>query len=160
MAPISTHQQVNSVQENYLNNNMQQFSSTNVYPPVGTIKSDSFPPPPSQQHNQMPNFNYPIQNQQQHTAVARPPIAQTQYPPLQYQNQTYPYQQQQQQQQHILTSPFQSNTSVMQTGFNRLWGQDTIDLMQNRHILSPATLEVPKITLHNQFHDTVNCNPK
>jgi len=40
-----------------------------------------------------------------------------------------------------------------------LWGQDTIDLMQNRHILSPATLPPPKVVLHNQFHESINCSP-
>lgn len=153
------HQQVNSVPENYMNNNMQQFPPTNVYPTVEAVKSEPILPLPPQQHNQMPSYSFSQQQQQQLQpqimAASRPAIMQTQFSPLQYQNQTYP-----QQQQHLLTSPFQSNAGVMQTGFNRLWGQDTIDLIQNRHILSPATLEVPKIMLHNQFHDTVNCNPK
>lgn len=40
-----------------------------------------------------------------------------------------------------------------------MWGQDTIDLMQNRHILTPATLPPPKVVLHNQFHESINCSP-
>lgn len=67
--------------------------------------------------------------------------------PLQYQTQNAPVAQQ--------GAPL----SVAQQGFSRLWGQDTIDLMQNRHILSPATLAPPKVVLHNQFHESINCNP-
>ncbi|XP_030081378.1 protein transport protein Sec24B [Drosophila hydei] len=52
----------------------------------------------------------------------------------------------------------QQPLSVAQQGFSRLWGQDTIDLMQNRHILSPATIAPPKVVLHNQFHESINCS--
>jgi len=83
---------------------------------------------------------------------------------LQYQAQAPPQaygQQIQQPPQAAPGGPFATPAplNVAQQGFSRLWGQDTIDLMQNRHILSPATLPPPKVVLHNQFHESINCSP-
>lgn len=74
---------------------------------------------------------------------------------LQYQN--FPQQPQPQQQQ-----PPQSNYSaagsVVSQGFNRMWGNETIDLMQNRHILPPTKVLPPTVKLNHQFHEATNCS--
>ncbi|XP_034109291.1 protein transport protein Sec24A [Drosophila albomicans] len=146
-------------------------------PPPTTEKQQSTQPP-QQQPTQYPYKHaypqaMPPQQQQfqpQQQQMPMPP-QQQQFPP-----QPMPPQQQQLQapgmfgaQQIPSTAPLQYQTqgtttstaplSVAQQGFSRLWGQDTIDLMQNRHILSPATLAPPKVVLHNQFHESINCNP-
>lgn len=50
--------------------------------------------------------------------------------------------------------------SVVQSGFNRLWGQESVDLLQNRHILPQTKVEPPAISLNNQFYEAVNCSPE
>ncbi|XP_073848514.1 protein transport protein Sec24AB [Musca autumnalis] len=160
-----------SVLQNQLNNNQQaaqQLQSNTSQLPTGQRKplypSNQQLPPMMQQQSQQ--FQQPQQaysaaynySQQQMSGPSQPPgmfNGQPNSGPLQYQNQNQTYQQQQQQQQN----PHYPAGSVVHQGFNRLWGQDTIDLMQNRHILSPATLVPPKIVLHNQFHESINCNP-
>ncbi|XP_011694901.1 PREDICTED: protein transport protein Sec24A isoform X2 [Wasmannia auropunctata] len=53
-----------------------------------------------------------------------------------------------------------SNLNVTQAGYNKLWGMESIDLLQCRNILPPEKIEPPKIKLHQEFLDTVNCNPE
>ncbi|XP_075165510.1 protein transport protein Sec24AB [Haematobia irritans] len=151
----------NALHQNQLNNNQQQIQTTATQSHMGQRKpmypsNQQLPPmmqqqqqqqpPQAQQHPYSAAYNYPGQqmaapNQPTGTFNVQPNSG-----PLQYQNQNQTYQQ-------------YPAGSVVQQGFNRLWGQDTIDLMQNRHILSPATLVPPKIVLHNQFHESINCNP-
>lgn len=69
---------------------------------------------------------------------------------LQYQQ--FPQQQQQQQQQ------FASPGSIVSQGFNRMWGNETIDLMQNRHVLPPTKVLPPPVKLNHQFHEATNCS--
>lgn len=69
---------------------------------------------------------------------------------LQYQN----FQQQPQQQQQ-----FPAGSSVVHQGFNRMWGRETVDLMQNRHILPTTKVLPPPVKLNHQFHEATNCNP-
>ncbi|XP_053995465.1 protein transport protein Sec24B [Hylaeus anthracinus] len=49
--------------------------------------------------------------------------------------------------------------SVAQSGYNKLWGMETVDLLQCRNILPPQKVELPKIKLHQEFLDSVNCSP-
>ncbi|XP_063983173.1 protein transport protein Sec24A [Diachasmimorpha longicaudata] len=49
--------------------------------------------------------------------------------------------------------------SVTQTGFNTLWGQQSLDLLQCRNVLPSEKVEPPKITLQQEFLDGVNCSP-
>lgn len=54
----------------------------------------------------------------------------------------------------------QMNTmAVSQTGFNKLWGMESIDLLQCRNILPAEKVEPPKVRLHQEFLDSVNCSP-
>ncbi|CAD7015448.1 unnamed protein product [Ceratitis capitata] len=174
-------------QQNQLNNNTQQQSSTQrrpMYPtgPMPPMPGTALAQPQQQQQAQQPYgqvYQQPQQQQQQQQPPQPQPglfNGQPNTAPLQYQSQPYmqqpspqqvlqkhyPPQQQQQQQQQNYPTPsgdaYNQQMSVTQAGFSRLWGQDTIDLMQNRHILSPATLQPPRIVLNNQFHESINCN--
>jgi protein transport protein SEC24 len=71
---------------------------------------------------------------------------------LQYQN--FPAQPQPQPQQQQYPSP----GSIVQQGFSKMWGNDTIDLMQNRHILPPTKVLPPTVKLNHQFHEATNCS--
>ncbi|XP_066991918.2 protein transport protein Sec24A [Anabrus simplex] len=53
-----------------------------------------------------------------------------------------------------------SNLSVAQAGFNKLWGLEYYDLLQTRNILPPEKVDPPKVTLHQEFLDNVNCSPE
>ncbi|KMQ98170.1 protein transport protein sec24b-like protein [Lasius niger] len=45
------------------------------------------------------------------------------------------------------------NLHVTQSGYNKLWGVESIDLLQCRNILPPEKVEPPKIKLHQEFLD-------
>ncbi|XP_076236720.1 protein transport protein Sec24AB [Calliopsis andreniformis] len=49
--------------------------------------------------------------------------------------------------------------NVTQAGYSKLWGMESIDLLQSRNILPPGKVELPKIKLHQEFLDSVNCSP-
>lgn len=96
---------------------------------------------PQAQMNQQPQMNsQPQMNQQPQQPRGN----------LQYQN--FPQQQQQQQQQ------FPHPGSIVQQGFSRMWGNETCDLMQHRHILPPTKVLPPPIKLNHQFHEATNCS--
>lgn len=123
----------------------------NVQPPM--VQQNAFPqqPMPQQpmppQQQPPPGFNNfpasPMAPQPQQLAQ------QPQRDGLQYQNYT-PQQHQQQQQQFP--------GGVVQQGFNRMWGNDNVDLMQNRHILPATKVLPPPIKLNHQFHEATNCS--
>ncbi|XP_029174847.1 protein transport protein Sec24A isoform X2 [Nylanderia fulva] len=52
------------------------------------------------------------------------------------------------------------NLNVAQSGYNKIWGMESIDLLQCRNILPPEKVEPPQIRLHQEFPDNVNCNPE
>ncbi|XP_043484363.1 protein transport protein Sec24A [Leptopilina heterotoma] len=52
-----------------------------------------------------------------------------------------------------------SGYGVTQAGFNKLWGNETVDLLQCRNILPTDKVEPPKIKLHQEFLDQINCSP-
>ncbi|TMW45201.1 hypothetical protein DOY81_009720 [Sarcophaga bullata] len=154
----------NTIQQNIINNNQAQVSQQRkpMYPinqQLPPMMQQQTPPQQLQQQPYSAAYSYP---QQQNVGTSQPQPGmfngQPTTGPLQYQNQQQQSQQQQLYQQ-TQSGQYPQGGSVLQHGFNRLWGQDTIDLMQNRHILSPATLAPSKIVLHNQFHESINCNP-
>lgn len=69
---------------------------------------------------------------------------------MQYQN-LHPHQTQSQQSQA---------QSVVHSGFNKLWGNETIDLMQQRHVLPTTKVQPPTIKLNHHFQEAINCNPE
>lgn len=50
--------------------------------------------------------------------------------------------------------------NVVARGFDSMWGHNTIDLMQYRHVLPTLPVEPPKISLEHQFYESVNCSPE
>lgn len=186
MSQNSAMQQQNQLN----NNQMQQQQQQQHQAPPSTVRKPMYPQMQQQQPPQQSAYSaayQPQQQQQQQQQTQQypqmPPMTmpppptnagQTSMPtpgmfngqstnaPLQYQTSAPPPQQQQMPIGAFPSGPQQYNPqmSVTQQGFNRLWGHDTIDLMQNRHIMTPATLVPPKIVLHNQFHESINCNPK
>ncbi|XP_020299458.1 protein transport protein Sec24A isoform X2 [Pseudomyrmex gracilis] len=52
-----------------------------------------------------------------------------------------------------------SNMNIAQGGFNKLWGVESIDLLQCRNVLPPEKVEPPKINLHQEFLNSINCSP-
>lgn len=105
-----------------------------------------------QQMGQNPQFNsFPGVQQN----LQQPPQPMQQPQPggrgnLQYQN----FQQQPQPQQQ----PQQQYPSVVNQGFNQMWGRETVDLMQNRHILPQTKVLPPPVKLNHQFHEATNCS--
>lgn len=77
-------------------------------------------------------MNSPQQNFQQYPNIFQQPTAASSYP--------------------------NQSQGVVQGGFNRLWGLDTVDLMQNRQILPPTKVLPPPIKLNHHFHEAVNCS--
>jgi len=49
--------------------------------------------------------------------------------------------------------------SITQTGFQKMWGQESVDLLQNRHILPPEEVTPPKPKLQAEQWNQVNCSP-
>lgn len=52
-----------------------------------------------------------------------------------------------------------SGLNVAHSGFNQLWGMESIDLLQNRNVLPAQKVEPPKVKLQQEFLDGVNCSP-
>ncbi|XP_018309893.1 protein transport protein Sec24B isoform X1 [Mycetomoellerius zeteki] len=52
-----------------------------------------------------------------------------------------------------------SNLNVTQVGYNKIWGMESIDLLQCRNILPPEKVEPPMIKLNQEFLDSINCSP-
>lgn len=76
---------------------------------------------------------------------------------LQYQNFPQPQPQPQQQQQPAVSLNYPAGSIVSQ-GFNRMWGNESVDLMQHRHILPPTKVLPPTVKLNHQFHEATNCS--
>ncbi|XP_043277320.1 protein transport protein Sec24A [Venturia canescens] len=53
-----------------------------------------------------------------------------------------------------------ANLNVTQSGFNDLWGQQSINLLQCRNILPAERVEPPRIKLQQEFLDSINCSPE
>merc|ERR1719322_264742 len=48
--------------------------------------------------------------------------------------------------------------SVTQTGFQKMWGQESVDLLQNRHILPPEPIKPPMARLQAEQWNNANCS--
>ncbi|XP_014217600.1 protein transport protein Sec24A [Copidosoma floridanum] len=53
----------------------------------------------------------------------------------------------------------QQTTSVTKQGFNKIWGMDSTDIILCRNILPAKKIEPPRIKLHQDLLDRVNCSP-
>lgn len=134
-----------------VNGNPQAGLLSNVPPPQQNFQYQAASAPPTNIPNGPTTLNkrpmYPQQplqqqQQQQHQQSQQPGYngfnAPTPDNRLQYQNQ---------------------QPNIVQSGFNRIWGQDTVDLLQNRRILPVDKVTPPLIKLNHQFHEAVNCSP-
>lgn len=139
----------------------QQQQRPPMMPPQQPFQSQA--PPNAAPNGPTPMNKRPMYPQQP------PPQQQPQYNPA-----MTPMPQQQQQQQQPQQTNFNGyqnqqpadrlqyqnqQPNVVQGGFNRIWGQDTIDLLQNRRILPMEKVAPPPIKLNHQFHEAVNCSP-
>lgn len=137
------------------NNNMQQPPKPMAAMQKRPMYPQQQPMPPQQQQQQQPQvqqnqFNsFPgVQQPQMQPNVQQQPQARgnLQYQNFQQQPQSYP-------------APTAAPGNVVQQGFNRMWGRETLDLMQHRHILPQTKVLPPPIKLNQQFHEAVNCSP-
>ena len=46
-------------------------------------------------------------------------------------------------------------TLIYHLGFQRMWGQDSVDLLQNRHILPGEEIKPPKPKLQENIHQSL-----
>ncbi|XP_033231319.1 protein transport protein Sec24A [Belonocnema kinseyi] len=148
-------------------------SQANKYPPNPhgaaqlTYTNLAGPPLTNQQKPPMTNFQAgahqkPLSGmqppvQQQNPYDTRPPYpGQMSNVPLDNMNKRYPtaYPDQMNQVNNQM-----SGLNVTQAGFNKLWGMESVDLLQCRNILPPEKIEPPRIKLQQEFLDQVNCSP-
>ncbi|KAA0189661.1 hypothetical protein HAZT_HAZT002439 [Hyalella azteca] len=111
------------------------------------------PPPPNVQQQQQ------LLQQQQQQAQQQQLLQQQQ----QTQQQNQQHQQLQQQTQAFVQPQYQNSASgyrsvVTQDGWNKAWGTDYVDLLQQRHILPPEKVLPPKPVLAQEF--VKNCSPE
>jgi hypothetical protein len=141
-----------------------------VVPATATQNFHHQPHQPLQQYPQQQNNAHPLNNsypqqylppQQSQQQQQYPPSAQ--YPPVQHQPQSY---QQQQQQNYngnyangALAGEF-GNLSVSNSGFNKLWGIEYVDLLKQRQILPPNGVQPPDIRHSNEFWKDKGANPE
>lgn len=176
--PLQQHQQhpmppmpSSKSDQNFLNNNNGVGGVSSAMPPKPTSMSNISNMPlrpayPSSSGVQSPVMNqmpaqpmYPQQQPQQLQSQfpqQNHPAMQQQPRNLQYQNlNQYPAQQQQPQQQQQYPHP----GNIVSQGFSKMWGRDSVDLLQNRHILPQTKVLPPPIKLANMFHESANCSP-
>lgn len=143
------------------NNNMQQQP---MKPLAAMQKRPMYPQgiPPMPQQSQQPQ-QQPVPQQQpmmpQNQAMSQPQF--NSFPGIQ-QPTIQPNVPQQQpranlQYQNIQQQPQQTQPGIVNQGFNRMWGRETVDLLQNRHILPQTKILPPSIKLNHQFHEAANC---
>lgn len=148
------------------NNNMQQQPlkplSAMQKRPMYPQQPQAMPPMPQQQPQ---TLNQPVMPQQQpvmsqpHQFNTFPGVQQPPQPPNLNQQQQQPRGNLQYQNFPQQPQPQQETQGVVQQGFNRLWGRETVDLLQNRHILPQTKILPPAVKLNHQFHEAANCSP-
>ena len=138
-----------------------QPQNFNNFPGIQQPMMDQQQPMVNQQQPMM-NQQQPIMNQQQPMLNQQQPMMNQQQPIM---NQQQPVTNQPQQQSGNLQyqnlpqqQKYSSPGSVVNQGFNRMWGNETIDLMQNRHILPTTKVLPPPVKLNHQFHEATNCS--
>lgn len=149
----------NVPQNIYSNQNANQQQ----YPPMNPNTTQQQYPPINPNVSQP---NYPISQPPQPykpTAVQPPDIGQskTNLPQQQYASanqQPYGSTNHYNGQQDL--SQQMGRLNIHQTGFNKLWGHETVDLLQCRNIMPEGKIEPPVIKLNNQFANSKNCSPE
>lgn len=135
--------------------NISSMAKRPMYPAQQNVQQPTAQPMGQPQFQQQPQaFNSFPGNGPQAPQLQQAQQQQQQRGNLQYQN----FPQQPQPQQQPQQSNYSSAGSVVSQGFNRMWGNETIDLMQNRHILPPTKVLPPTVKLNQQFHEATNCS--
>lgn len=115
-------------------------------------------PLPSQRFNPQINYNVgsslPQNANGPSSLPPKPGIASNRYPSTVGQQ---PSMQQQPFTGYQPQQPLQSG--VVQSGFNRLWGAENIDLLQSPNILPPTKIQPPLINLGQELLNRANCSP-
>ena len=62
-------------------------------------------------------------------------------------------------QHHLNYQDYNNRMSVTQSGFNKLWGMESYDLLQTVNVLPPTGVEVPIVCLEPGFPTQINCSP-
>lgn len=161
---------------------LQPQSSLRVAPPtVPVVNSSPSKPlhanryPSVNQYQNQQNLNMNQQNfsQNQQSFHQNQQVQQNSYQSQQnqhnsYQNQQNLYQNQQnlyqnqpnmyQNQQNMYQVGQLYNQSVTKTGFSKLWGNESADLLQTPNILPPVKVEPPKVSLGQDYLDAANCS--
>lgn len=111
-------------------------------------------PPQPQQQQQLSPTGGSFNGQPMSAAVANAPLQYQQH----FNSFGQPAQQQQQQQRPQFGGAGAGGT--VQHGFNKLWGRENVDLMQQRHVLPTTRVKPPPIEFGNEFFESVNCSPE
>ncbi|RZC40306.1 Sec23 trunk domain containing protein [Asbolus verrucosus] len=171
---IDQNQTVPPQNQTFLSQNNQRQPVNNQQPYLSQVPPKFSQPQPKllQNNNPIPQGSYPQPTQQQFNQnYTSPPsfnvAAQPQYKANLHSNR-YPQAPQQQnnlyqQPQQNLSSPqpfYQQQNSVTQSGFDRLWGHDHFDLLQNPNVLPQEKVPASKIYLGNEMLDAANCSPE
>lgn len=122
-----------------------QAPQTNFQPPVNSFQPQN-------------SFQQPLSNLPPPQGLPPPPAQGFQQPPSQ---QILPPQRPnfQQAPPQTFQSAFPPQPSVTRSGFDRLWGQDNFDLLQNPNVLPRDRVVPPKIILGQPTLDAANCSP-
>lgn len=142
------------------NNNMQQQIKPSInmqqkrpmYPQQPMAPMTQQPQAQTQQFNSFPGLQQPQMQPNLQNQAQQPRSGNLQYQNFPQQTQNQPPSQQQHQEHPQLPG------GVVQQGFNRIWGRETVDLMQHRHILPQTKVLPPTVKLNHQFQEAVNCN--
>ncbi|XP_076298607.1 protein transport protein Sec24AB [Lasioglossum baleicum] len=122
--------------------------NTMSYGPVGSgpqMQAKLPPPPPTAAAEYPAQRTYPIQQQN--------PMNKQLDPMAKHYQQQYPDQMNQLNNQMNMMN-------VTQAGYNKLWGMESIDLLQCRNVLPSEKVEPPKIKLHQEYLESINCSPE
>ncbi|XP_046665553.1 protein transport protein Sec24A-like isoform X1 [Homalodisca vitripennis] len=57
-------------------------------------------------------------------------------------------------------TPQLAGMTVVQQGFNKLWGMDTVDLLKSRDVLPKEKVEPPAVRLQHELYEAANCSPE
>ncbi|XP_063913098.1 protein transport protein Sec24A [Zophobas morio] len=165
------------IPQNQVLPNSQQTPHVNYNPP---FQPQTYQRPLVNNHNQAPphfqtmsqpklvqNNNPVAQGGFNYNAAPNmnmPPPPQTQFKTNLHSNR-YPQSQPQQPQPNMnppqfYQQPQQQQHSVTQHGFNKMWGQDHVDLLQTPNILPREKVTPPKVYLGNEVLDSANCSPE
>lgn len=158
--PLGPQTNQSQYQNQFHNNNQPNACAPNLLPPTAAA------PPTLAAFNKRPMYPAqvstqpsPQQQQQQQQNYQQPQITQNTYPAQQSQLFTgqpnnAPIQYQNNKQLNYPSNPM----GVTQQGFNKMWGHETVDLMQQRHILPTNKIVAPAIELGHEFYESVNCS--